>query len=59
MDYPPSLIDILADQRKHRTCEQIAELVGLSRQHVNNVVVGRFDVSRTARERILELARAA
>ena len=59
MMYPPTVIDLLAEMRKHLTCEQIAERVGLSRQQTNNVAVERFGVSRKVRERVLELARAA
>jgi hypothetical protein len=59
MDYPPSIVDMVAELRKRKTCEQIGELAGLSRQQLNNVAVDRFDIGRKARERIVELARAA
>ncbi len=59
MVYPPTVVDMLAVLRERMTCEDIAESIGLSRQQTNNVAVERFDIGRKARERIVELARAA
>ena len=59
MDYPPTIVDMLAVLRERLTCEDIAERIGLSRQQTNNVAVERFDIGRKARERLVELVRAA
>jgi hypothetical protein len=55
--YPPSIADLLAGLGP--THGAVAERIGISRQQVTNIIVGRFGVSRPIAQRVLELARAA
>ena len=55
--YPPSIAELLPGLAP--TYRAVAERVGVSRQQVTNIIVGRFGVSRNVARRVLELARAA
>jgi hypothetical protein len=55
--YPPSIADLLAGLGP--THGAAAELVGLSRPQVTNIIVGRFGASRRVVRQVLHLARAA
>ncbi len=59
MNYAPDAIDKVNDMRGRMTCAEIGNLIGLSRQQVNNADVLRFGMSRRVVRRVLELARAA
>jgi hypothetical protein len=57
MDYAPTIADKLAGLgQTHRA---VAERIGLSRQQVTNIIVGRFGASRQIAQRVLAIARAA
>jgi ParB-like chromosome segregation protein Spo0J len=57
MAYPPTIADLLDGLGE--THAEAGALVGLSRSHTSNIIVGRFGVSRTVVQRVLELSRAA
>jgi len=57
MEYPPTIPELL--DGLGGTHAEAGVLVGLSRSQTSNVIVGRFGVSRTVAQRVLELSRAA
>jgi hypothetical protein len=57
MEYPPTISELLDELGE--THAEAGALVGLSRSQTSNVIVGRFGVSRTVAQRVLELSRAA
>jgi hypothetical protein len=59
LDWPPSIPEMLAGLGLSMTHAEIAAVLGLSRQQVTNIIVGRFGVSRLVAQRVVEVARVA
>ena len=57
MEYPPTITELLDELGG--THAEAGALVGLSRSQTSNIIVGRFGVSRSIAQRVLELTRAA
>jgi hypothetical protein len=57
MEYPPTITQLLDELGG--THAEAGALVGLSRSQTSNIIVGRFGVSRSIAQRVLELSRAA
>ncbi len=57
MECPPTIADLLDGLGE--THAEAGALVGLSRSQASNIIVGRFGVSRSIAQRVLELSRAA
>ena len=57
MEYPPTIPELL--DGLGGTHAEAGALVGLSRSQTSNVIVGRFGVSRSVAQRVLDLSRAA
>ena len=57
MEYPPTIADLLGGLGE--THAEAGALVGLSRSQTCNIIVGRFGVSRSIAQRVLELSQTA